>query len=83
MMDPRVATLITLMQAVRGVLRALDQSIVTVLDFLKEDIDAQPEEKHMTEGANVCHHPPQARRPTPAMGHATRYYCTVCGETVE
>jgi hypothetical protein len=92
MMDPRIRMMVTLLQAVRGMLRALDLSIVNVLELMKEDIQEEPPETPGPPPPDVvppdpmdgeCVHPPNARMPTPVMGHPGRYYCRMCGETLE
>lgn len=30
-----------------------------------------------------CSHPEDLRKPMPAMGHASRFVCMQCGETIE
>lgn len=94
MTDPRIRMMVTLLQAVRGMLRALDLSIVNVLDLMKEDEERPQEEPPETPGPlppdvvpdfedRECPHPPNARMSTPVMGHPGRFYCRMCGETME
>ncbi len=93
-MDHRLRMMVTLLQAVRGMLRALDLSIVNVLDLMKEDEEDPREEPPETPGPpppdvvpdfqdRECVHPSNARMQTPVMGHPGRFYCRMCGETTE
>lgn len=81
-MDPRLGILVTLLQAVRGLLHATDMAIVQVLEFLKEDIHRAAEEDAPSDPPGSCTHPANAREPMPTMGHVTRFRCRNCGEIV-
>lgn len=90
MTDPRIRMMVALLQAVRGMLRALDLSIVNVLDLMKEDKEESsdtpgppPPDVVPPESDEECPHPPTARMPTPVMGHPGRFYCRMCGATLE
>jgi hypothetical protein len=83
--DYRLTLLITMLNTVRGSLRALDMTISVLLDFLEqpaEEAPASTPDPVPVPESDECAHPPSSRVSAPSMGHPNRYYCRLCTETV-
>lgn len=66
------------MASIRDHMRACADDIDTLLELAQAE--AEPVSTAPAEG---CPHPMPARQSMQSMGHATRFYCRRCGETVE
>jgi|JI10StandDraft_1071094.scaffolds.fasta_scaffold02807_16 hypothetical protein len=84
--NARLRMLVLLLQAIRAQCAAVDLAIGHFLEFLKEDVELEPDPEADPEGSEEgvqgCTHPEDARVSSPSMGHVNRFYCKKCGETI-
>lgn len=94
----QIELLVLLLRSVQAQLRALDVAIKLLLQYLEDGnlpsggsvsdkigggavVADQESGDEVTEDS--CSHPVEARTPAQTMGHPNRYYCRMCGGTVE
>lgn len=64
-------------------LRSLRNTMASAVDQIDVLLDMAEQSTQPQQSPGECPHPMGARRPTPAMGHPTRFRCTACNQEVE